>query len=368
MAFRILPVKRKSGPQFKILFEWFEQGDRKYKGIPKAEWARHGFRLDMSIEEAKLRRDSLNAQERLAKTEVRRQKILERFGKERDEQKAFFPEHYRKEFETHKLPDSKKGRSYWNTAARIVTAVALPPDQWVDSAERFYREFLRRQMSPAYINNVLPLINKWGSFYSRKLGKPFDKIPTPPRSWAVSIAEAHYSRDSRRGCRESDPLTPEMLSAKKDKFGEAEYRWLSFSVWFGLRPVEIDQFSKSSSKKTWWVEAAANGRPPVLWVYQTKLKGLKPEKRTKGIPAILPEQQALLVNMELPVSRPARRDMIESFGKEVTLYGGRKNFEALMKAKGQKFENVSAWLGHSDINRTYRNYFNRQEVKYDPAA
>lgn len=362
MAFRAFPVKRLSGPQFKILFDWFEGSRRRYRAISKPKWPEYGFRLEMSLEEAQQQCATLNVREKLSRSEKRKQRSQARSQKDRDTQAAYLPLEYRDEFEKHKLPDTLKGKSYWNTAVRVMTAVALPPDQWVDYTESFYKEFLRRRMSPAYINNILPLINRWGAFYSRKLGKPFDPVPTPPRAWAMKIAEDHINKDSGKGCKESDPLTPENLG----KFEGAERRWLAFTVWFGLRPVEVDLLSQPSGKRTWAIELG--GPVPVLRIFQTKLKGVKKDKRTKGIPAFLPEQQTLLSDMSLLVARPKRSDMKKAYGGGVTLYGGRKGFEALMKSKGQKFENVSAWLGHADVNRTYQSYFNKQDVKYDPAA
>lgn len=347
MAYRVIPVKRLTGPQFKILFEWFVKGKRNYRAIPKAKWEEHGFKESMTLEEAKRHKDSKNAIERFDRKEKRRQQCLAREQEERRSQSAFLPQHYRDEFEANKIPESKKGKSYWRTAALIINAVPVLPKDWVDNTERFYKEFLKRQMSPSTVKTILPFINKWGMFYSRKLSQPFDKIPSPPRNWAAMIAEAHYERGVKRGNRESDPLTPEMLKAAK-VCPAPEYRWWAFSVWFGLRPIEVDLLSQESGKRTWRVENGA------LWIYQTKLKGVKPEKRCKVIPAKEAEQRELLADMSLPVSRPK-----SSLWKDVTLYGGRKGFIALMKSRGHKFEEVSAWLGHQNINRTYQSYFDK---------
>lgn len=37
----------------------------------------------------------------------------------------------------------------------------------------------------------------------------------------------------------------------------------------------------------------------------------------------------------------------------------------LMLGLGQKFENVSVWLGHTTLDRSLRNYKNKQIVNYD---
>jgi hypothetical protein len=358
MAFRVIPIKRLKGPQFKVLFERFENGRRTARAISKDEWHRHGFNTGMSLDEAKVQKDTLNQLEKVSRLESRRQSCLAKEAKTRLEQQSALPEHYRAEFEANKLPESKKGKSYWSTASHVIAAVGLPPRDWVDSAERFYKEFLKRKMSPSTVKTILPYINKWGAFYSRKLGQAFDRVPSPPRGWAEQIAEAHYARPAGRGNRESEPLTPEML-ADRD-LPDAELRWWLLSVWFGLRPIEVDQLSKPQGKRTWYIEQRG---VPILWVYQTKLKGVKPEKRLKAIPAIFSEQRELLTDMSLPLTRPKSSPF-----PGVTLYGGRKGFVTLMKSKGQTFENVSAWLGHTDVRRTYQSYFNKQSLDFEPAA
>jgi len=44
------------------------------------------------------------------------------------------------------------------------------------------------------------------------------------------------------------------------------------------------------------------------------------------------------------------------FGRGYDLYSGRKGFTDLMLTKGQSLENISIWLGHSHISRTWASY------------
>lgn len=363
MAYRVISVVRKKGPQFKIMYEWWEARHRKYKAVPKSDWMRHGFTETMTLEEAKARRDSLNAGERKYRTEFRRQRILERLEGERTNQLAYFPADWLDEFESSaRIRKTPKAQSYWNTARRILDAAALPPEKWISSPEQFYKQFLERKMSRAYIKKVLPMINAWGLFQSRKQLKPFDPVPYPPKHWLDEISEAYYDKDNIQGGRESSPLSLERLVASEAHWHPAEYRWLRFSVLFGLRPSEVDILNKPSDTRTWSVEP---GAVPIFCLYQKKLKGVAPDKRTKRIPAILPAQQELL-RSEGPVKRPGRKKIIAAFGESITLYGGRKNFIQFMKSQGQRFENISAWLGHMDLRRTYQHYFNKQETSFDP--
>jgi hypothetical protein len=46
-------------------------------------------------------------------------------------------------------------------------------------------------------------------------------------------------------------------------------------------------------------------------------------------------------------------------GIGVDAYAGRKGFADLMLSRGQSFENISTWMGHSTISRKWRSYKNR---------
>jgi hypothetical protein len=368
MAFRIKPVSRKSGPQFKVQFEWFENGKRKTREINKAEWSRHGFTLSMTLEEANARKLTLNQQEHLNQTEKKRQTIKQRLDNEALTQEAYLPPADLAEFEADKLGNVKdsKIRSYWNCARRVMCEVALPISDWAAKSERFYKAFLKRKMSPAYVQKVLPLINRWGKFQAHKYKQFFDPIPAPRHDWANSISEDHYNKVKSRGNKESAPLTSEMLKKVEGKMKPEQALWLWFSLWFGLRPVEVDSLQKPSSKRTWWVSQEQD--TDVLCIYQTKLKGLHPDQRVKKIPCVVPEQRELLKKIGQPMQRPLSKTMNGYFGGAVTLYGGRKAFTKLMKSYKQAFENVSSWLGHQDIQRTYADYYDRQEVTFTKVA
>jgi hypothetical protein len=54
--------------------------------------------------------------------------------------------------------------------------------------------------------------------------------------------------------------------------------------------------------------------------------------------------------------RPLLKTMRSKFGEGVSLYGGRKGFPDLMLSLEQKIENISVWMGHSTIDRTWRSY------------
>jgi hypothetical protein len=103
----------------------------------------------------------------------------------------------------------------------------------------------------------------------------------------------------------------------------------------------------------------------VLWIYQTKLTSLPPQLRWKLIPIILPEQEvALEIIRTRMFKRPNVKIVKKYFGPDTTLYGGRKGFTDLMLTYQQDFIHISQWMGHSSIERTWRNYKSKKIVHF----
>ena len=118
----------------------------------------------------------------------------------------------------------------------------------------------------------------------------------------------------------------------------------------------------------WKVETLFNGRK-VLWVYQTKIIALPEVDRWKPIPILYPEQEvALKILEERGFKRPLVKTIREHFGKEISLYGGRKGFTDLMLSKGNSLESISIWMGHSTIGRTWKSYKNRRKYHIQYSA
>jgi integrase len=57
--------------------------------------------------------------------------------------------------------------------------------------------------------------------------------------------------------------------------------------------------------------------------------------------------------------------MKKLFGPNTTLYGGRKGFTDLMLANDQDFVHISQWMGHSSIERTWKNYKSKRVTHYN---
>ena len=72
------------------------------------------------------------------------------------------------------------------------------------------------------------------------------------------------------------------------------------------------------------------------------------------------QRNALEIIASQQFRRPLIKTMRKNFGEGVTLYAGRKGFVDLMLSKKQAFENISVWMGHSTLQRTWESYKNRR--------
>lgn len=364
MGYRVKKHHTKRG--WKILFEQVKDGKRITRGVPVEEWPKLGFRPDMEREQALARAREINSQAELLRHETRRNNISDRLKADHLVQLSYFPEQMLSDFERSQLDLSKpKAKSYWKKARQILTEVRLEPKEWDENANRFFKAFIKYKMSPSYVRQVLPLINAWGRFKAKRDGTFFSPIPSMRGGHYKAVAEAHFNRTKSQGNFASAPMTPEYLHSLS-KLKPEYVRWLEFSIWFGLRPVEVDLLNLPSGPKTWWVEQ--HDGIPILWVYQTKLKGVHPDKRVKYIPAFCSEQQYVLSLLGLPMKRPTRRIRELYFDPRMNNYAGRKGFEELMERFGQSFEKYSMWLGHTSVARTYASYMNRQRVQWHKKA
>lgn len=153
-------------------------------------------------------------------------------------------------------------------------------------------------------------------------------------------------------------MTPQQRDTAIERLNRKNFNWLFLSVWFGLRPQEIDNLK---NKDLWKIEKLQNGRE-IFWVLQTKIVALSPEDRWKPIPIIFEQQKfGLQITKSGFHKRRIRKTMRRHFGSGIDLYGGRKGFSDLMLKKNQSFENISVWMGHSTLDRTWRSYKSRTQ-------
>lgn len=249
---------------------------------------------------------------------------------------------------------------HWEAAQKAIISVGVEPSDWLDESIVIYTYFREKTLSLSYIQKIIRVMNLWGHFICRRLGKAFLPL-SYPRGVEKRLIQEEYFRTSSHKLRESAPITPAMLVESKEKVNLSNYQWLYLSVWLGLRPLEVDSLKNEASYK--YSETPSG--TPVLWVYQTKLTSRPTWNRWKLIPLIFPEQKlciSLIKSTE--INRPSVKTMKRLFGGQISTYGGRKGFTDLMLEKGQDFFDISQWLGHASIERTWRNYKNRLAIHF----
>lgn len=363
---RKLNVKSRA---WKIQYQTRVGGRMQTRDVKDDELRERGWRPDMSIDEARQIRDSHNASLELQRVAKKREVIAGRVHESRLKLRAHFSPTDLAEFETRDLFRHVKSGSvawrkkqiHWDAGTAVIVELALPIEDWFQEAERFYDYFLQKEWSPSYSQKILDLINRWGRFVSRRRKLYFEPIPRPSGRNLDALSDAHYDRHKEKHT--SRPLTPSLLEkAKRGLNNIAQYNWLFLTVWFGLRPLEVDSLKKPPGDRSWKLE------PEYLQVYQTKLhgKGLSPEDRLKRIPIGLPEhKQGVLIIQSGQFERPLAKTIRKHCGAGITTYGGRKGFTDLMLSKGRSIEEIALWMGHRSIEMTWKRYKGRKTARWD---
>jgi len=358
--------KKSSTRTWKVQYETWTSGKRKITDIPATDYSVLGFNPTSTIEEARDRKNQLNSIEELKRQQERRNNINARLESEKLNQSAYLPPKLVKEFEDTILfsrGDNPKLQSHWATARRILFELQIDPIDWAYRSKAFYDWFSKNEISLSYVQKLRRVLNDWGNFVTRKNGQRFDPIPAPKGNEKERIADKYFDANGGRN-QDSDPLSPEELENKKNSIPIEVYNWLYLSVWFGLRPGEIDNISKGIHYDVTQVKNI-----PILKIYQTKLKAISREKRWKLIPCNLPEQ---IIGLDIikyrNIKRPGAKLLKNKFTKHTYLYSGRKNFVDLMLDKGYRLEDISSWLGHQSIERTWKTYQNRLKVRLGSIA
>ncbi|MCK6595083.1 MAG: hypothetical protein L6Q37_03275 [Bdellovibrionaceae bacterium] len=374
---RALPWK-KSLPKWKVQFISYKKEDiknspakkpKKEWDVDRDRWRSLGFHNLMTIEEARVRVRQLNAQRHLKEQEKRiQQRKLEeeQYARRID---SVLPIEFIAEFEQRflRIRDSettkrlrKKSRAFviWKAAQKLIYEMQIDPSDWLYSAHEIYDYFYRRKLSLRYSLAILKFVNLWGFFISKKLARPFHPIPVPRGYERQRLLDSFYEKDRTKISVPSKEITPEQLDDVRMTMNQLNFNWVYISVWFGLRPQEVDNLHNPS---LWRIETLATGRK-ILWAFQTKIIALPPEDRWKPIPIIFEQQEfALRIIESEAFKRPLTKTIRKHFGQGTTLYGGRKGFTDLMLSKGQALENISIWMGHSTMARTWRSYKRRRK-------
>lgn len=360
----------KRGTKWGLIFRSMNAGKKTSTRIKVTDLLQYGLRPDMTVEEAKARAKQLNAETKYQRTHERSKlRALSQADLERGLESKHFPALLVEEFEEKRLrgkfefggDDSgskyKKAVSRWRFARQMVKDVDLKPEDWADEPRVFYRYFIKKQISLDYASKVIGVLNLWGHFIGKKQGRPIFPIPAPRGYDREAIADAYNESEKRK--KESLPLSHELLESKREALKPEQYRWMYVSLWFGLRPKEVEG--------QWKV--VEEGGMRVLAIYQSKLTTLSKDKRWKYIPAKYPEQRKALEMLKgADLKRPIMSTLRTVFGDGYTTYAGRKGFTNLMLDRGEPFEDVSDWMGHQNVDQTWRRYRDRKRVRFGKAS
>lgn len=349
-------VSKSGAKSWRLLFE--SKGS-KPRNVPKhSDEARaKGFRWDMTLVEAKAHSLSLKADEKVERQIAAEGRAAGRLEKSRIKNSAFLPISITHEFEKNFLHLNK---NHWARAQDVIADVAIPPEEWGEdwAREQIYECMKRYSISPGYAKKIRQMLNRYGRLWCKRKGKFFSPINAPTPSQARRMESARKRRGGK-----SLPLRPEQLKGARAQLKPSEYSWLEFSIWFGLRPEEVDNLQ--TINPTNWV-VRKEGNQAALRVFQWKLfkRGTPAEKCWKAIPCLKNEQRLLLKLLGQPLKRPKNLKMQKIFGPGYTVYGGRKGFVALMLGLVGESEifKVSKWIGHQSLLETQRSYEEVRDV------
>jgi integrase len=366
---------RKTGKNtWSVTQETYPPGSNKaeQKALPIEAWPALGFASLMTIDEAKARAKRLN----LERSEEKKAAVraAKKFVELKITESIYVPKDLADQFKdvitntfTSTHTSDTKMLSHWVKATHILKTLKLKPTDFASQKQAIFAYFVKNHISWEYVRKLTRILNLWGAFVCRHQGQFWEPIADWTTQERQRINDSYSDSDFYRG--PSEILVPEKLAKLKDKFKPEQYRWLMFSVWFGLRPEEID--SLYNKKFPARIEHDMKSKVEVLYVYQSKLVSLPRDKRWKAIPAFLPEQKAALKLFKegLPMKRPILKTLKAYTEQDkIGVYCGRKGFVDLMLDKGQALEDISMWMGHQNIQMTFERYRNRKRISFTEAS
>lgn len=354
---------------WRLIVEDYTGEGRKSRYPKPTEYGQYGLSPNDPIEVAKGKLKTLNASAKVKRWNEHKAKISERVKQDGIRESAYLPKGLYQGFITwlckrrmwKEVPE--KTQSNLACMRKLVRDLDLHPSEWPSEPEKIYQWFIDRSYSVSYVDKVAPLLDAYGYYYCLQFQKPYLKLPKPSGPILQRIEEAYYEKNHGQ-TKASEPIGLSKMDQLED-LGDEQVRWMRISVLFGPRPIEIDRLTLKHRGKYWDVRTDENGTP-ILSIFQTKLRRLEPARRWKNIPCLLPDQKKLIEEIEAgkPIKRPYSKTLQARLGYGHRLYGGRKNFEDLMKTLGQDDINVSRWLGHRSMKRTDDHYRKVGRVDY----
>jgi len=324
---------------WRVAWEWYEEGIRRSTTVKEAHYGDLGISPKMTKAQAQKVTVVLNLDNRKTRIDKRREVIRLRMREIDAKEVRHLPSEYVRHFEEElgDLPDVDRRRQLWRKAKALIQEVDIPIRSWRRRRDAIYKYFQEHRHKPAYAKKVIAMLNRWLEFYNEQMRTDYRPIP-PLRGHARGRVEDASGEDKT-----SDGLTEEDL-AKAKTMAPRLYKWLYISLWFGLRPVEVDQLLRVNRKR-WYFEG------DIFHVYQTKTR------KWKEIPILFSQQRkAIHYIREAKFKRPSPDTIKHHTGGYHHTNAGRHGFTYLMWRRKRSIIEVTSWMGHDDINLTFRIY------------
>lgn len=325
------------------------------------EYPAYGLRADMTAEEVATALANLRADERAKQMTESYARIQAKIEYRRTIESSWLPPHIVSRFEAEILPETTLRRDRWLIAKELIAKIAIAPDEWHWRPKAIYDLFIERGDSIDYARRLLRIVNKWGAYYSRTLGKTFLPVPSPDGPFEAAIKAAHNRlKPSRR----TVVLTVDKLRDLRPHLSEKAYNGLYAMLWLGLRPEELRQLLV----KGWDWELSFDDKrfKACLHLFQHKLEraGIDRELCWKVIPFCEPEQLPLIEIIEHGKIEPVSAGALKKFG--LTERSARKGFALVMHLKGYPEGVFDRWLGHVGATTLRRHYEEKRIAYWEP--
>lgn len=340
---------------WRVIQEEWKDNKRTQKTVPREGYSALGIDASWTLEEARKRIREMNYSNSATRTEYQAiTRASQKVAKTNHIKSIWLPISDINEFEGYlKVTNMgspehfEKRMLMWGTAQKIIVHLNIEPRYYSDYSKAVFNYCIGKQYSPDYTKKLIGLINQWGSYWSKKRNTHFEPVLYPTAREKDKISAAYRLKETNREGG-SKRLTPQLLEKIRTKIKPDHYEWLYISLWFGLRPEEIEKAQFTSYKDPSY-------KIPILRIYQPKIG------KWKHIPVLHPEQHRALEWLR-PIKRPLNKTLRRLLGDRFTCYAGRKGFEPLMRTLGESKSDISAWLGHTSLRTTELYYEDRDRV------
>lgn len=370
MAFKFNIHRRPNS--FSVRMRSYDEGDKLKHGkqganfveinLPKNEWARYGFNVDWTVEQLTAHCKTLNAMASIEQKEERQARVKYVVDSQIKDALncAYLPEHIVSEFEKKLEYDSysenfKDSKIYyhWRTTMRIIAKLEMAPGDWSDNNRAVLKKM--EGLAPSTITRIIHLMNNYGAFYSKRMGKYFGKVAKPKGVEIGRISDKYLDKTGGK-TKEAKGISLSLMNiiADSSELTQPEKDWCVVCLGFGLRPIEVSEVA-NRDKKTLVI-----GKTTVK-IYQSKLVSLPRNLRFKEVVITHPFQKAALsiIKSDKELSQPSIYMLRKVIGDEYGLYSFRKGYTDIMISLGEPIERISMDLGHSSIERTWKSYRKR---------